>query len=246
LTLEDAAVHKTIDSPPLASPHVLVVEDEPKTQAALVEGLELEGWKVSATGCGNEARELLTAHHYDLLVLDWMLPGTDGQELLRHVRRHGSEVAVLMLTARSSINDRLRGFEGGVDDYLVKPFEFAELVARCRALLRRSGPTDAHILYYHDLSLDTRARVAVRAGVEISLTPREEGILEYLLRHQGQIVTREMLEREVWRQPRRMTSLDNVLDVHIMHLRQKIDGAGAPKLIHTLRGLGYRLSHESE
>jgi len=153
---------------------------------------------------------------------------------------------VLMLTARSALADRVDGLESGADDYLAKPFAFAELIARCRALLRRPVMSTGQFLRCGDLQLDTRARVAVRAGKEIALTPREVDILEYLLRYQGQIVTREMLERDVWKQTHRMTSLDNVIDVQMMRLRRKVDGDEGDKLIYTLRGLGYRMGKEVE
>jgi two-component system copper resistance phosphate regulon response regulator CusR len=151
-----------------------------------------------------------------------------------------------MLTARTTLSDRVAGLDSGADDYVGKPFAFAEVLARCRALLRRPSWTTGRLLRCGDLQLDTRARVAVRAGQEIPLTPREVDVLEYLLRYQGQIVTREMLERDVWKQTHRMTSLDNVIDVQIMRLRRKVDVDGAERLIHTLRGLGYRLGKEHE
>jgi two-component system copper resistance phosphate regulon response regulator CusR len=146
-----------------------------------------------------------------------------------------------MLTAHAGIEDRVIGLESGADDYVVKPFAVAELIARSRALLRRPTMQIGEFLRCADLQLDTCARVAIRAGEEIPLSPREVDVLEYLLRYQGQIVTREMLEREVWRQTHRFSSLDNVIDVQILRLRRKIDGEGAVKLIHTLRGVGYRL-----
>jgi two-component system copper resistance phosphate regulon response regulator CusR len=153
---------------------------------------------------------------------------------------------VLMLTARSTLNDRVTGLDSGADDYLAKPFAFAELLARCRALLRRPVVKTGGLLRCGDLQLDTRARIAVRDGQEIALTPREVDVLEYLLRYQGQIVTREMLERDVWKQTHRMTSLDNVIDVQIMRLRRKVDTDGSERLIHTFRGVGYRLGKEME
>lgn len=222
-------------------PHVLLVEDERKTRASIAEGLELEGWRVSATDSGSGALLLLEAQAFDLVVLDWMLPDRDGLTVLRHIRQRGNQVPVLMLTARGTVTDRVDGLESGADDYLVKPFAFAELVARSRALLRRPILSTDQFLRCGDLQLDTRARIAVRAGEPIALTPREVDILEYLLRYQGQIVTREMLERDVWKQSHRFTSLDNVIDVQIMRLRRKVDGDGDDKLIHTLRGRGYRL-----
>ncbi len=206
----------------------------------------MEAWSVATASSGEEAAGLLGRERFDLVVLDWMLPDRDGLEVLRNLRSQGEHTSVLMLTARSTLNDRVTGLDGGADDYLAKPFAFAELLARCRALLRRPVVTTGRLLRCGDLQLDTRARVAVRAGVEIPLTPREVDVLEYLLRYQGQIVTREMLERDVWKQTHRMTSLDNVIDVQIMRLRRKVDTDGSERLIHTLRGVGYRLGKEAE
>jgi DNA-binding response OmpR family regulator len=222
-------------------PRILLVEDEAKTRTSIREGLALEGWNVTETGDGDEARRLLTTGGYDLCVLDRMLPGRDGIELLQHLRGRGDATPVLLLTARSTLNDRVQGLDGGADDYLTKPFAFAELVARCRALLRRTDRNPPRVLRCGDLQLDTRARVAVRAGREIPLTPREVDVLEYLMLNQGQTVTRDMLERDVWRQPNRLTSLDNVIDVQIMRLRKKVDPEAEASLIHTERGVGYRI-----
>ncbi len=227
-------------------PRVLVIEDDPKTRDSLLEGLRLEGWNVVAAADGAEALALTEREPLDLAVLDWMLPDQDGIEFLQNLRGRGSQMPVLMLTARSTLNDRIIGLDSGADDYLLKPFAFAELLARCRALLRRPAWTVGGLLRCEDLQLDTRARVAVRAGQEIPLSPREVDVLEYLLRYQGQVVTREMLERDVWKQMHRMTSLDNVIDVQMMRLRRKIDGDGAERLIHTLRGVGYRLGKAPE
>lgn len=227
-------------------PRVLVVEDEQKTRESLAEGLQLEGWTVLATASGSEALERISGDPVDLVVLDWMLPEGNGIEFLRELRGRGFQIPVLMLTARSSLSDRIAGLDSGADDYLVKPFAFAELLARCRALLRRPVWVAGGLLGCGDLQLDTRARTAVRAGEEIPLTPREVDVLEYLLRYQGQIVTREMLERDVWKQTHRMTSLDNVIDVQMMRLRRKIDREGSERLIHTLRGVGYRLGGDQE
>jgi two-component system, OmpR family, copper resistance phosphate regulon response regulator CusR len=231
-------------SVPTQPPRILIVEDEEKTQASLAEGLRLESWQVATASTGKEAIALLDAGAFDLVVLDWMLPDRNGLDVLRHLRGRAVATPVLMLTARASLDDRVTGLESGADDYLSKPFAFAELLARCRALLRRPMWRTGLLLRCEDLQLDTRARVAVRAGHEIALTPREVDVLEYLLRYQGQIVTREMLERDVWKQSHRLTSLDNVIDVQIMRLRRKVDVEGAEKLIHTLRGVGYRLGKE--
>lgn len=228
------------------SPHVLVVEDEQKTRESVAEGLRLESWTVVTAADGKEAMARVESEAFDLLVLDWMLPDRDGLEVLSHTRARGLQTPVLMLTARSELGDRVKGLETGADDYLAKPFAFAELLARCRALLRRPVLSTGHFLRCGDLQLDTRAREARRGGQEISLTPKEVDVLEYLLRYQGQIVTREMLERDVWKQTHRFTSLDNVIDVQMMRLRRKVDGDKAEKLIHTLRGLGYRLGKAAE
>lgn len=224
---------------------ILVVEDEQKTRDSLAEGLRLETWSVATAANAAEAVAQLERGVFDLVVLDRMLPDGDGLAVLRHLRTRGAQTPVLMLSARGELDDRVAGLEGGADDYLAKPFAFAELVARCRALLRRPVLSTGHFLRCGDLQLDTRARVAVRGAGEIPLSPREVDILEYLLRYQGQIVTREMLERDVWKQSRRMTSLDNVIDVQMMRLRRKIDGEQAERLIHTVRGIGYRMGQEA-
>lgn len=239
-----------ITPPPAAAAHassppcVLLVEDEEKTRQSLAEGLELEGWSVCTAEDGHKAISLLDRQSFDLIILDWMLPGPDGLAILHWTRSRGNQTPVLMLTVRDSIGDRVTGLEAGADDYVIKPFAFSELVARSRALLRRPMMTTGRFLGYGDLQLDTRARVAVRSGREIPLTPREVDVLEYLLRYQGQVVTREMLERDVWKQTRRYTSLNNVIEVHIMRLRRKVDSGHDVELIHTLRGVGYRLGGE--
>ena len=222
-------------------PNILVVEDEGKTRESLAEGLRLEAWNVETAANGEEALSSLDRGQFDLIILDWLLPDKDGIEVLRQVRNRGVRTPVLMLTARDSLQDRIVGLDSGADDYLPKPFAFAEMLARCRALLRRPQWISARLLRCADLQLDTRARVAMRAGQEIPLTPREVDVLEYLMRNQGQIVSREMLERDVWKQTHRLTSLDNVIDVQMMRLRRKIDVEGSERLIHTLRGVGYQL-----
>jgi two-component system copper resistance phosphate regulon response regulator CusR len=228
----------------IAIPHVLVVEDEQKTRDSVAEGLRLEEWRVATAVNGDEALAILEQATFDLLILDWMLPGRDGMAVLRNMRARGNQLPVLLLTARGSLDDRVAGLEGGADDYLPKPFAFAELLARSRALLRRPVLSSGPALHCGDLQLDTRSRLAQRGGVEIPLTPREVDILEYLMRYQGQIVTREMLERDVWKQSRRFTSLDNVIDVQLMRLRRKIDVDGTVPLIQTVRGVGYRLGSD--
>ncbi len=206
----------------------------------------MEGWTVVTANSGDDAIHRLEEEAKDLVILDWMLPGRDGLSVLHHVRQRGGQTPVLMLTAKDGVEDRVAGLEGGADDYLTKPFAFSELLARSKALLRRPMMATGGFLHCEDLQLDTKSRIAVRAGVEIPLTPREVDILEFLLRYQGQIVTREMLEREVWKQPNRFSTLDNVIDVQMMRLRRKVDFEGTTKLIHTLRGLGYRLGRTAE
>jgi DNA-binding response OmpR family regulator len=230
-----------INPSPTASPRILIVEDEAKTRASLAEGLGLQGWHICVAATGIEGLACAQAQVFDLILLDWMLPQRSGLEILVALRQTGSRVPVLMLTARDAVSDRVTGLEQGADDYLAKPFAFAELVARCRSLLRRSTSTPIAELTCGDLHLDVRARVASRSGREVSLTPREVDVLEYLLRHQGQVVTREMLQRDVWKQPNRFSSLDNVIDVQMARLRRKVDETSSDKLIQTLRGLGYQI-----
>lgn len=224
---------------------MLIVEDERKTRESVAEGLRLETWTIAMADTGHAAIQQLDSQAFDLIVLDRMLPDGDGLSVLRHLRERGRQTPVLMLTARGGVDDRVAGLEGGADDYLAKPFAFAELVARCRALLRRPMMSTGQFLHCGDLQLDTRARLAVRGGDEIPLTPREVDVLEYLLRYQGETVTREMLEREVWKQTHRITSLDNVIDVQMMRLRKKIDGGRPEQLIATVRGIGYQMGKGS-
>jgi DNA-binding response OmpR family regulator len=238
-------MESTTFAPPSQQSRILVVEDEEKMRASVAEGLAMEGCDVSTAPDGAEAIALLEKKTFHLIVLDWMLPRRSGLDVLHFLRSRGNLTPVLMLTVRDAIADRVLGLESGADDYLPKPFAFAELVARARALLRRPSPHAGHILRYHELQLDTRARVARRAGREIPLTPREVEILEYFLRNQGEVITREMLERDVWKQTRRFTSLNNVIDVQIMRLRKKIEGENGERMIHTLRGVGYRLDHSA-
>ena len=222
----------------------LVIEDDPKTARALKKGLRGEGFDAAIARTGEEGLALLGSEKFDLVVLDWMLPGRDGLEILKALRARGSRIPVLLLTARDAVDDRVLGLNAGADDYLVKPFAFAELLARLRALSRRANGEPAAEYHIADLALEIETRSGRRGATDIELTPREFDVLAYLLRHRGEIVTREMLAREVWREPRRLTSLDNVIDVHIAHLRRKVDADAGVKLIHTVRGVGFVLREE--
>jgi len=224
---------------------VLIIEDDEKTARAIASGLEAGGFSAAVAHTGEEGFFLLNAEPFDLVVLDWMLPGRDGIEILRTLRARGSRTPVLLLTARDAVEDRVLGLESGADDYLVKPFAFAELLARIRSLLRRASPAEALKKTVADLMVDLEARRVSRAGRPIDLTPREFDLLAYLLRQPGQVVTREMLAREVWGEANRITPLDNVIDVHIAHLRRKVDEGQAAKLIHTVRGVGFVLREEA-
>ncbi|WP_031496723.1 response regulator transcription factor [Bryobacter aggregatus] len=217
---------------------ILVVEDEPKLAAALKEGLE-EDFTVQVARTGEEGFFLLYSQSFDLIVMDVMLPGRDGLEVLAQLRHNGIRVPVLLLTARDSIEDRVRGLDCGADDYLVKPFAFPELLARIRALLRRNGPDVRVKLKVADLEIDIGSRTVYRSGVQVELTTREYDLLEYLLRNQGSVVSREMLARDVWKESTRATPIDNVIDVHIARLRRKIDEGYELKLLQTVRGVGF-------
>lgn len=220
---------------------ILLVEDDSKTAQAIRTGLHAEGCFATIARTGDEGLAAFAGDAFDLVVLDWMLPGKSGLEILRAVRSQGRRTPVILLTARGTVEDRVLGLESGADDYLVKPFAFAELLARIRALSRRVEPKQEIQMSFADLRVDLSTRRAWRGSRKISTTPREMDLLVYLMRSAGEIVTREMLARDVWREPNRVTPLDNVIDVHITHLRRKIDDGCEVKLIHTVRGVGFIL-----
>lgn len=223
---------------------ILVVEDEAKVARALREGLEREKYYVVVAPTGEEGFFLVNAEEFDLVILDLMLPGRDGLQVLSTLRKRGLDTPVLILTARDAIEDRVKGLDSGGDDYLVKPFAFPELLARVRARLRRVKTEAATHLSLADLEMDVVKRRAKRAGHSLELTAREFELLEYLLRHKEQVVSREMLARDVWQEAARATPLDNVMDVHINRLRRKVDEPFDSKLIHTVRGVGFELREE--
>ena len=220
---------------------ILVVEDEVKVAKALKEGLEDERYEAVIAHTGEDAFFRINTEQFDVILLDVMLPGRDGLQILTSIRKHGIDTPVLLLTARDTLEDRVAGLNSGADDYLVKPFAFAELVARIRALLRRGRSTETLRLSVGDLDMDLVTRKVTRGGQVIELTTREFELLEYLLRHHGQAVLRDTLAREVWKETTRGTPLNNVIDVHIARLRRKIDLDQPVKLIHTIRGVGFML-----
>ena len=219
---------------------VLVIEDERRLAENVARSLkENAAWAVDVALDGQNGLHLAESVAYDLIVLDLMLPKMDGLELLRRYRRQGNKTPVLVLTARDTLEDRLAGLRGGADDYLIKPFAFAEVLARIQALVRRGRATETIRLSLADLAVDLVRRKVTRGGRVVELTVREYELLEYLLRHQGHIVSREALARDVWKEASRTTTLDNVVDVHMTRLRRKIDLDQSPKLIHTVRGVGF-------
>jgi len=225
--------------------NILIIEDELKVAQALKEGLEHKSYNVDLAHTGEDGFFLLNAKQYDLLVLDLMLPGHDGIEILKTIRSKDLKLSVLILTARDTVEDRVLGLDSGADDYLVKPFAFPELLARIRALLKRGREKQTFQLQCTDLEMDLIKRKVKRGGMNVTLTLREFGLLEYLLRNKNQIVSREMLAADVWKETNRATPMDNLIDVHIARLRRKIDDPFKIKLLHTIRGVGFILSEEA-
>lgn len=220
---------------------ILVVEDERKLAQVLASALRAEHYEVVVEHVGEAGFFRANAEAFDLVVLDLMLPGRGGLEILDTLRKRQVYTPVLILTARDSVEYRVLGLDLGADDYLVKPFALPELLARIRALLRRGRPADALRLKASDLEVDLVTRRASRNGHLLDLTVREFELLEYLLRHQGHVVSREMLAHDVWKEPRRATPIDNVIDVQVARLRRKVDTEGRERLIHTVRGVGFAL-----
>jgi two-component system copper resistance phosphate regulon response regulator CusR len=220
---------------------ILVVEDDLKVANALREGLEIERYEVTVESTGDSGFMRMTTEPFDLLILDLVLPDRNGLEILTSLRARCVRSPILVLTGRDSVHDRVMGLDSGADDYLVKPFAFAELIARVRTLVRGDGVRSAQ-LRVDDVSMDLLTRQVTRSAEPIRLTVREFALLEQLMRHEGQVVSREALARDVWQEPARTALLYNIIDVHIGRLRKKIEPIGSIKLIHTVRGVGFTMS----
>lgn len=218
---------------------ILVIDDDPKIRSVVRRGLVYEGFRVTDAGTGEEGLDQARDQTPDLVILDVMLPGMDGLEVCRRLRGAGDEVAILMLTARDEVKDRVEGLETGADDYLVKPFSFEELLARVRALLRRRSTQSGEVLRFVDLELDVDAQEARRAGRAITLTTTEFNLLLLLMRHPRKVMTRDVIMDRVWSYD--FGGESNVLEVYVRYLRNKLEAAGGPRLIHTVRGSGYVL-----
>lgn len=223
---------------------ILVIEDEPKVGKALAEGLKADGYEVTLAQTGEDGFFMASSRSFDLIVLDVMLPGRNGIEVLKTLRKQGLGIPVLLLTAKDAVGDRVLGLDAGADDYLVKPFAFPELRARIRALLRRGKAESLLSLKLGTLEMNLTTRSVTRDAITIELTVTEFELLEFLLRNKGRVVSREMLARDIWKENNRATPLDNVIDVHIARLRRKVDDGFDPKLVRTVRGVGFMLSED--
>ena len=219
---------------------ILLVEDERRIADFIVRGLAENGYSVDVAHDGEEALHWPDVAEFDIIILDVMLPSIDGVEVCRTLRRQGLRTAILMLTARDAVEDRVRGLDSGADDYLIKPFAFAELLARLRALSRREPVLLGTELKVGDLVLDTTTRQVTRTGASVELTAKEFALLECLMRHPNQVLSRTVIAEHVWNYD--FDNATNVIDVHVKNLRKKIDEEFEPKLIHTVRGAGYRIS----
>ena len=222
---------------------VLVIEDEKKVASFIKRGLEQESYAVDVAHDGIDGQHYAEVNDYDAIILDIMLPGKSGLDLLKEIKEKGVEAPVLLLTARDSVEDRVKGLDVGADDYLTKPFAFEELLARLRVLMRRGG-YGSPLLKFEDLSLDPATRKAKRGEEEVDLTVKEYALLEYLLRNPDRVLTRTLISEHVWDQA--FDSETNVVDVYINHLRAKIDKDASCRLIHTVRGVGYVLKTDKE
>lgn len=223
---------------------VLLAEDEKKVADIIVRGLKAERYAVDVHNDGQSAWEAANTYDYDLIILDLMLPGLTGTEILEKVRRKNQHVPILILTARDSMADKIKNFETGADDYLTKPFAFAELLLRIKALLRRGPVNRDSVLRVGDLEIDRLSQKVRRAGKKIELTAKEYSLLEYLATHPGRVFSRTMIIEHVWDQS--FQGLTNIVDVYVRHLREKVDDAFSVKLLRTVRGVGYSLNDETQ
>ncbi len=220
----------------------MLIEDEKKVADFIARGLRAERFAVDVANDGDTGWKMTSSFDYDLIILDLMLPGMPGNELLKRLRRKGNNSAVLVLTARDATNDKVENFEAGADDYLTKPFAFAELLVRVKALLRRPPPSRSHVLRVGDLEIDRLTQQVRRGGKRIELTAKEYALLEYLASHSGRVLSRTMIVEHVWDES--FEGLTNIVDVYVRHLREKIDDPYEQKLIRTIRGVGYTISPE--
>jgi len=223
---------------------LLLVEDEKKVSELVVRALRAESYAVDVAEDGLRGWELAQAYEYDLIILDLMLPQLPGEEVLRRIRRTNQRVPILVLTARGATEDKVHNFEAGADDYLTKPFAFAELIMRVKALLRRGPITRSSVLRVGDLEVDRFTQQVRRAGRRIELTPKEYALLEYLAANPGRVFSRTMIIEHVWDQS--FEGLTNIVDVYVRHLRSKVDDPFPVKLIRTVRGVGYGLTESAE
>lgn len=223
---------------------ILIIEDEKKVAHFIKRGLEEEHYAVDVAYDGETGLYMTEVNEYDLVVLDIMIPKIDGWEVLKRIRERKNTVPILVLTAKDSVEDIVRGLDSGCDDYLTKPFEFKEFLARTRALLRRDRAEKEAVLKVADLTLSLITHKVTRGGKEIELTSKEYALLEYFMRNPGKVLTRTMISEHVW--DYHFDSMTNVIDVYVNYLRKKIDKDFEPKLIHTIRGVGYILSPEKK
>lgn len=223
---------------------ILLVEDEEKVARFIVRGLTAESFAVDTAPDGRRGLDLATTYNYDLIILDLMLPGLNGTEVLRRIRRADHRVPILMLTARDAVADKVEHLEAGADDYLTKPFAFAELMARIKALLRRGSVDRPSVLRVADLEVDRLSQQVRRASRRIELTAKEYALLEYLIANAGRVLSRTMIIDHVWDQS--FDGATNIVDVYVRHLRNKVDDGHEAKLIRTVRGVGYKISDEAD
>jgi two-component system response regulator MprA len=223
------------------SSRVLVIEDEDRIRQFLQRGLAYENYRVDVAPDGPTGLSIARENPPDIVILDWMLPGMDGLEVCRRLRAAGP-VPILMLTAKDTVGDRVIGLDAGADDYLVKPFAFDELLARIRALLRRTSPSQPEVLHFSDLRLDTGTRQAFRGDRAVDLTAKEYELLELFMRHPRQVLTREVIFDRVWGYD--FGGERNIIEVYVRYLRQKTEAGGEPRLLHTVRGVGYVLRED--